>query len=297
MNNLAPSEQSIQVELDRITNFIKAEVGNYRTVVGLSGGLDSDVTVRLCHRAVGNERLKCYIVLQEDFEYIYIRNVHNLAEDLGIQVVEIPFGPFPQKMISILSQCDPEAGFKSEPVALDVAHGKNALRTFINAIYAEHGYLVAGTTNRTELELGYFLPLGDHVAHLCPIIHLFKTQVRQLGEILGTRPEVLYQAPAAGLRIADEDLIGIASWLYNGAPIQLERTLDLESVEAIRKIYKELSFFALDQALIGINQGWEPGQIAEASKLSLSVVKKLILLTKEVHSYKRRQFGVSLASD
>jgi NAD+ synthase len=297
MSNLVLSEQALNAELERITSFIKAEVREFKVVMGLSGGLDSDVAARLCQRAVGSERLKCVTVLQEHFEPKYIHNAHNLADDLGVRLIEIPFGPFPQKLISILSECDPEIGFKSEPIALDVVRGKNAIRTFIYAIYAEHGYLVVGTTNKTELELGYFLPLGDHVAHICPIIHLYKTQVRQLAEILGTRPEVISQAPAAGLRIGDEDLIGIASWLYNGAPIQVEKTLDPASIDAIRKIYKELSFFALDQALIGINLGWEPIQIADASKLSVHIVEMLIRLTKEVHSYKRRDFGVSLAKD
>ena len=297
MNNLILSEKAICAELERITNFIKAEVGEFRVVIGLSGGLDSDVTARLCQRAVGSERLKCVIVLQEHFESQYIHNAKNLASDLGIRLIEIPFGPFPQKLISILSDCDPEMGFKSEPIALDVIRGKNALRTFIFAMYAERGHLVVGTTNKTELELGYFLRLGDHVAHICPIIHLYKTQVRQLAETLGTRPEVISQAPAAGLRIGDEDLIGIASWLYHGAPIKIEKKPDLASLEAIRKIYKELSFFALDQALIGINQGWEPLQVAEASKLSIHIVEKLIHLTKEVYSYERREFGVSLALD
>jgi NAD+ synthase len=289
------SDQSLSLELERITNFIQAEVGEFNVVVGLSGGIDSDVTARLCQRALGGEKLKCFIILQEDFESKYLQNVHNLADDLGIQVVEVPLGPFPQKMISILAQCDPAAGLKSEPVSLDVARGKNALRTFVNAIYAEHGHLVMGTTNKTELELGYFLPLGDHVAHICPLMHLYKTQIRQLAEILGTRPEVISQAPAAGLRSGDEDLIGIASWIFHEAPIQSEQEHDLRSIEAIRKIYKELNFLALDQALFGIERGWEPGQIAATSKLSLKVVEGLIELRKKVFTYKRRAFGVGLA--
>ena len=297
MGNLVLSEQALNAELERITSFIKAEAGDANLVMGLSGGLDSDVTARLCQRAIGSGRLKCVTVLQEHFEPKFTRNAHNLAGDLGVGLIEIPFGPFPQQLVSILSECDPEIGFKSDPNALDVVRGKNAIRTFIYAIYAERGYLVVGTTNRTELELGYFLPLGDHVAHICPILHLYKTQVRQLAEILGTRTEVISQAPAAGLMIGDEDLIGIASWLYNGAPIQVEKNLEPASIEEVRKIYKELSFSALDQALIGINLGWTPYEIADASKLSVNLIQMLIRLTKEVYSYKRREFGVSLTKD
>jgi NAD+ synthase len=216
---------------------------------------------------------------------------------LGFRLIEIPFGPFPQKLVSILAESDPGMGFKSEPIALDVIRAKNAIRTFIYAIYAERGHLVAGTTNKTELELGYFIPLGDHIAHFCPILHLYKTQVCQLAEILGTRPEVISQAPAAGLRIGDDDLIGIASWLYHGAPLQVEQKLDLASIDAIRQIYKKLSFLALDQALAGIDLGWEAVQIAQASQLPVHIVEMLIQLIKEVYSYKRREFGVSLAPD
>jgi len=272
-------------------------VGPFKIVLGLSGGLDSDVTARLCQRALGSENLKCFTVLQEDFESKYIENVRNLKDDLGVQLVEIPFGPFPQKLMTIISESDPEMGFLTEPNSLDVTRGKNAIRTFIHAVYAERGHLVMGTTNKTELRLGYFLPLGDHIAHICPIMHLYKSQVRQLAEILGTRPEVISQAPAAGLRIGDDDLIGLSFWIYDEAPIQVERKRDPASIDAIRKIYNQLSYFALDQALIGMDQGWTSIQIAEASKLPVDIIQKLIKLMKEIYSYKRREFGVGLGKE
>ncbi len=297
MSNLILSKSALDAELERILHFIKTEVGEFKVVLGLSGGLDSDVTARLCQRALGSEKLKCFTVLQEDFESKYIQNIHNLKDDLGIQLIEIPFGPFPQKLVTILSESDSEMGFITEPNSLDVTRGKNAIRTFIYAIYAERGHLVMGTANKTELELGYFLPLGDHIAHICPIMHLYKSQVRQLAELLGTRPEVISQAPAAGLRMGDDDLIGLSFWIYDGAPIQVERVRDPASIDEIRKIYNQLSYFALDQALLGMERGWAPIQIAEASKLPVLIIEKLIRLTKEVHSYKRRAFGASLAND
>ncbi len=295
MTSLVLSGRSLEDELERIISFIQTQVGRFNIVVGLSGGIDSDVTARLCHRALGSQRLKCFTILQDDFEPRYIQNVHNLADDLGIKAVEIPLSSFPGQMISILADSDPQAGITAGPLSLDIAAGKNALRTFINAIYAEHGHLVMGTTNRTELELGYFLPLGDHIAHICPIMHLYKIQVRQLAQILGTRSEVLSQQPAAGLWSGDDDLIGIASWIYNGAPLQTRPERDLNSLESIRRIHKELSFFALDQALVGINQGRQPAQVAEMSKLSRQVVEGLVRLRSEAFTYKRRPFGVGLA--
>jgi len=297
MIDLTLTPAALQAELDRILAFIQTQAGESRLVVGLSGGLDSDLTARLSVRALGSARLKGFIILQDDFESRYLRNARQLAADLDIQLVELPLAPFPQQMLAALAQADPAMLFQSSPTALDVGRGKNVLRTFVNALYAEHGFLVMGTTNRTELELGYFLPFGDHIAHICPIMHLYKTQARQLAQWLGARPEVLNQPPAAGLRTGDDDLIGIASWLYHGAPLQAETPLDLQAIEAIRHIHRQISFPALDRALWALQQGLAPAQVAAESQLPPPILERLIVLRREVWRFKRRELGVGLAME
>lgn len=61
--------------------------------------------------------------------------------------------------------------------------------------YAElNNYAVAGTTNKNEYELGFFVKYGDGGADVEPIVHLYKTQVYQLAEYLEI-PEIIRKRP------------------------------------------------------------------------------------------------------
>ncbi len=56
-------------------------------------------------------------------------------------------------------------------------------------------YAVAGTPNRLEYDLGFFVKLGDGAADLKPIAHLYKSQVYQLAEYLGVPEEIRLRPP------------------------------------------------------------------------------------------------------
>jgi len=280
--------------IDSIIEFIRTQAEpNRPLLVGLSGGLDSDVTARLCVRAVGSQRMKCFTVLQDEFDPKHLQNARNLAEDLGIQLVEIPFAHVPKQLITIMAESDPEIGFLPEGL-LDVARSKCAIRTFIFSAYAERGYLVVGPSNKTELELGYFLPFGDGLSHLSPIAHLYKTQVQQLAPALGTRPEVIAQPPSAGFWLGDQDLEGIAYWLYNEGPIKVDLNLDDQADAEVHKIFEQLSFRALDEALLGINEDADANQLSQRSGLEPLIIKRLQRLHHQAGIYKRRQLGVRI---
>lgn len=56
-------------------------------------------------------------------------------------------------------------------------------------------YVVCGTPNRLEYDLGFFVKQGDGAADIKPIAHLYKTQVYQLAEHLGVPGEILRRPP------------------------------------------------------------------------------------------------------
>src|SRR5258708_3290431 len=264
MISLDFTEAQIQEEIDRIVDFIREQTKpDWSVVLGLSGGVDSDVSARLCAKAVGPERMKCFTILQDDFDPKYIQNAKQLTQEIGVDLVEIALPEVPKQLISVIANADKKVGFVSDPAYLDVGRSKCAIRTFVFSAYAERGYLVVGPSNKTELELGYFLPLGDALSHFRPIVHLYKTQVFQIAKALGTRPEVISQQPAAGFWVGDEDLKGIAYWLYNEAPIRIDLKLDKVEKEKIQQIRNELSFRVIDQALAGFNEGWSDERIVE----------------------------------
>ena len=84
----------------------------------------------------------------------------------------------------------------------------------MSALYAlaqTHGYLVAGTGNRSELEVGYFTKYGDGGVDLEPLGELYKAQVRQLARELGIPQPIIDRPPSAGLweGQTDEEEMGI----------------------------------------------------------------------------------------
>lgn len=295
METLVLASIDVEREIARIVEFIRSQSGpECGLLVGLSGGIDSDVAARLCVQAVGSDRMKCFTVLQEDFDPKYVENARRLANDIGAKLVEIPLAPFPKQFMAIMAEADPETGFVADPSFLDVGRSKCAIRTFIFSAYAERGYLVVGPSIRTELELGYFLPFGDALAHLQPIVHLYKSQVRQLAQRLGTRSEVISQPPAAGFWLGDEDLRGIAYWLFNGGPIRIDLDLREEDKRLIGRIRGELSFEAIDTVLIGLNQGTAVDEIARQTGLSMPTIVRLQNLRTRAYDYKRRRLGANL---
>ena len=295
MDTLDMTKDQVQKEIDRIVEFIRWQCKpDFPVVIGLSGGVDSDLTARLCAKAISANKMRCFTVLQEDFDPKYVNNARNLAMDLKVDLIEIPIPSVPKQLMGVLADSDPAVGFSPNPAFLDVGRAKCAIRTFIFSAYSERGYLVVGPSNRTELELGYFLPFGDALAHFRPIIHLYKTQVRQLAREIGTRPEVISQQPAAGFWIGDEDLKGIAYWLFNEGPIQIDLKLEQSEKEKIQQIRDELSFQKIDQSLLRLQHGWTNQQISEELKLSIPTVEKLRRLTEKALEYKRRPLGVGI---
>jgi NAD+ synthase len=73
---------------------------------------------------------------------------------------------------------------------------KQRVRKLLEYTHADRlGYAVAGTPNRLEYELGFFVKAGDGAADVKPIAHLYKTQVYQLAAHLGVPEEIRTRPP------------------------------------------------------------------------------------------------------
>ena len=94
-----------------------------------------------------------------------------------------------------------------------VANIKPRLRMITLYYYAQQkNYLVLGTTNRTELTIGYFTKHGDGGSDLLPLGGLVKWQVRELARYLEVPEVVIDKPPSAGLweGQTDEGEIGLS---------------------------------------------------------------------------------------
>jgi NAD+ synthase len=67
------------------------------------------------------------------------------------------------------------------------------------------GFLVCGTSNRTEYLLGYCTKFGDNAADIQPILHLYKTDIFEYARELGISDDIVRKTPSAGLWAGQSD--------------------------------------------------------------------------------------------
>jgi NAD+ synthase len=278
--SLILSPAQVSAEIERITRFIALRIQpGQKVVLGLSGGIDSDVTARLAAGALGAGRLKLFTVVQAEMEPRHLGNARKLAAALDVPLVELSLADWAPGLIDALSRADPGEGFSSSAL-LDIGRAKNCLRTAISSTYHDRGYLTLASSNRTEIECGFFVRLADGIWHLGPIAHLYKTQVYQLALALGSENDVIQQPASAGYWPGESDLEDLAYWLVNRKPIAAQRAFDAKEIELANMIWAELSFARLDRALQAIAGGCsDPEVIAAASGLSVATSHRLLCLT------------------
>ncbi|NOQ23631.1 MAG: NAD(+) synthase [Candidatus Aegiribacteria sp.] len=169
-------------------------------VVGLSGGLDSAVSAALCAAALGKENVLGLIMpcgsMQSDTD-----DGLRIAEHLGIRHKSVDLSPV---LMSFTVGLD-------DASVLNIANIKSRLRMAM--LYAHSsGRLVLGTSNYSEILVGYWTKWGDGAADLLPIGRLYKDEVRELAAVLGLPRWVIARVPSAGLwpGQSDEEEMGVS---------------------------------------------------------------------------------------
>ena len=173
---------------------IAAIAGARGLVVGMSGGIDSSLTAVLAHEAFPNSSLGLVIPCHSAEEDR--RLALQVAEQFGIptRVVEID-GIFDRLLEAVKLPAD-ETG----PARMAEANLKPRLRMAVFYYHANSlNYLVCGTSNKSEMMLGYFTKNGDNAVDLMPLGGLLKGEIRKLAAEVGLPREVIDRPPTAGL--------------------------------------------------------------------------------------------------
>ncbi len=221
-----------------------SKIGANGGVVALSGGIDSSLVVALAHEVLGDD-LTAIIMPEEGISPENdIEDALNLVRSRGINYRYISIN----EAVKWFTKMLPSQDLNDFRTKLTIANVKPRIRMIINYMYANYeGKIVLGTSNKTELLLGYGTKFGDMAADIYPIGDLYKTQVWQLAEYIGIPTEIIRKKPSAGLwkGQTDEEELGhtyyeIDRVLY--ALVELELSvretseilgLDIESVEDI----------------------------------------------------------------
>lgn len=282
-------------ELERVIGLLRTDIEPGESAfVLVSGGLDSDVVARIAATAVTPKRLKLATVIQDDMNPVHLENARQLAGALGLALVEIDLRGLNVAMLYRLAAADPAEEF--DPLGLlDPARMKCSLRTVILSSYQDRGYIILGTSNRTESQLGFFLPFGDGMWHVGPIAHLYKTEVRLLAAELGTAEQVCSQPPSAGFWLDQTDREDLGYWLVNRGPIQRERDFSDEEVAQAARLSDRITESDIDQVLLAITDGLDPADTPAGARLGPDLVDSVTAIVKRSARLKTRPMGVTLA--
>ncbi len=186
-----------------------------RAVVGVSGGVDSAVSAGLASEALGPANVLGLFTPYRASSEESRRHARLLAERFGFALEEVP----------ITAQID---DYFAERPNVDRIRIGNKMARERKSIEYDRSWpdgLVIGTSNKTELLLGYGTQFGDMACAINPIGDLYKTQVRELALHVGIPEEIVRKPPTAELWAGQTDE-GELGFTYADADLILYHMVD-----------------------------------------------------------------------
>jgi NAD+ synthase len=182
-----------------LTDFIRTELGRAgytKTVLGLSGGVDSALSCYLAVEALGAENVLTIRMPYRTSSPESLAHAQLVIDALGVQTLTIPI----TEMVEPLFNRYPEMDGRRKGNIM----ARERMIILFDQSAAFEG-LVLGTGNKTEYLLGYTTLYGDSASALNPLGDLYKTQVWQLARAMGVPEVIIEKAPSADLWVGQTD--------------------------------------------------------------------------------------------
>ena len=192
-DNRADLKLNTKLVRDLLVRFIKDELQNAgfsKAVIGISGGVDSAVSVKIAQEALGAQNVLGVMLPYRTSNPASVSDANLLIQMLGIR----------SEFIDISAMVD--AYCEQHHITDPLRRGNVMARMRMIVLYdlsAREKALVIGTSNKTEILVGYGTQHGDLASALNPIGDLYKSQIWQLAEALGIPQSIIEKAPSADL--------------------------------------------------------------------------------------------------
>ena len=217
MNKLDLDLKKVHEELVEFLRYNFKKNGFTKAVLGLSGGIDSALVAYLLRDALGKENILAIMMPYKTSNPDSLNHAKLVVEDLGINA----------KTIEITDMID--AYFKNEEGEISsLRKGNQMARERMSILFdnsSKESALVVGTSNKTEIFLGYSTQFGDSACAINPIGDLYKTNVWDLARYLKVPEALIEKKPSADLweGQTDEQEMGLT---YREADQVLYRLLE-----------------------------------------------------------------------
>ena len=176
-----------------LVNFLREEAGKVgfkKVVLGLSGGIDSALVAFLAVKAFGPENVLGIMMPYKSSSKESVEHAQLVIEKTGMR----------SKLVEITPMVD--AYFAMNPDMNSLRKGNKMARERMSILFdhsAAENALVLGTSNKTELLLGYGTQFGDSASAINAIGDLYKTHVWDLSRHMGVPNELIDKKPSADL--------------------------------------------------------------------------------------------------
>ncbi len=177
-----------------------------KAILGLSGGIDSAITLVLASHALGAENLRAVLLPSEFSSEHSVADARQLAENLGVAYDILPIAPGYESMRTILKPL-----FADLPFGLAEENLQARIRgTLLMALANKFGYTLLNTSNKSETAVGYGTIYGDMCGGLAVLGDVYKTEVYELAQYINREKEIIPEnsitkPPSAELRPNQKD--------------------------------------------------------------------------------------------
>lgn len=209
---------------------------NCNAIIGISGGTDSSVVAALLVEALGKERV--FGVLMPNGEQSDISYSEQLVKHLKIDSITINIANACRSIKHSVRDClnghwSNQSGINLPP--------RIRMATLYAVSQSMNGRVI-GTCNLSENYIGYFTRYGDGVSDCEPLAMLTKTEVKEIGRVLGLPDELVDKTPSDGLcGKTDEENFGF-SYDVLDKYIRTGKIEDLAVKEKINAMHEKNKF-------------------------------------------------------